>query len=458
MRTSGVLFAAISIALLIPTYTYGQSSDPRAAEEQPEPYHKHRDTRQGHDHFYPDRGSILRDAPQGSIVVNYAGLSYRFHEGVWLEPRGPAFMVVAPPIGLIVPTLPTFATVLAHGGEIYLYCNEVYYLPRPDLSGYEVINDPAETAAKAKSDAALAGPVSVKPTAATRAAAPPPATAASTAEDDGEPAVVTPAAIPVARAVGVGAAPGVVSSPGSASSPASVNSPAPVSLPASALSPASMTSPTSVSSPASALSPASAISPASVSPSATVPVGMAMRSVPVPSTPPAVSTSSATPSNVALTSPPTGPATGPTTGPPASITVAAATPPGPASVTAAPISTPTAPPSVAPSTPPPAVPSATTPIAVPVAATAPVTLPTTSSSSATPDPPKGIRATLYPKNGQGADQLAHDRYDCYRFAVAQTGFDPVRSGGGASATASQQQYDYDRAQSACFEARGYTVR
>jgi hypothetical protein len=87
-----------------------------------------------------------------------------------------------------------------------------------------------------------------------------------------------------------------------------------------------------------------------------------------------------------------------------------------------------------------------------------VTLPTTSSSTATPDPPKGIRATLYPKNGQSADQLAHDRYDCYRFAVAQTGFDPVRSGGATSPTASQQQYDYDRAQSACFEARGYTVR
>jgi hypothetical protein len=416
MRTSGVLFAAISIALLIPTYSHGQGSDPRVTEEQPEPYHKHHDTRQGHDHFYPDRGSILRDAPQGAIVVTYAGLSYRFHDGVWLEPRGPAFMVVAPPIGLIVPTLPTFATLLAHAGEIYLYCNEVYYLPRPDLNGYEVINDPAEMTAKAKSDAAVAAPVAAKPTLAARAAAPPPASAATTAEDDnGEPAVVTPVAMPVARAVGVGAASGAVSSvssAGSASLPASLNS------------------------------------------SAVVPASAAVRSVPIPTTPgttPAVSISSATPSNVVVASPPA-----PATGPPASITVATATPPGPASVPAAQISTPTAPPSAAPPTPP-AVPSATTPIAVPVAATAPVTPTTTSSSTTTPDPPKGIRATLHPKNGQGADQLAHDRYDCYRFAVAQTGFDPVRSGGSTSATASQQQYDYDRAQSACFEARGYTV-
>ena len=274
MRTSGVLFAAISITLLIPTYTHGQSSDPRAAEEQPEPYHKHHDTRQGHDHFYPDRGSILRDAPQGAIVVTYAGLSYRFHDGVWLEPRGPAFMVVAPPIGLIVPTLPTFATVLAHGGEIYLYCNDVYYQPRPDLNGYEVINDPAETAAKAKSDAALAA--SGKPTPAPRAAAPP-ARAATTAEDDnGEPAVVTPAAIPVARAVG--AAPSVVSSGGSASLPAS----AITSATRSVGSPVSVSSPAPVSLADFRESSHLAVSPAaSVSSSATVPVGMAMRSAPV---------------------------------------------------------------------------------------------------------------------------------------------------------------------------------
>lgn len=452
MRTSGVLFVAISVALLFPTYTHGQSSDPRAAEEQPEPYHKHRDTRLGHDHFYPDRGSILRDAPQGAIVVTYAGLSYRFHDGVWLEPRGPAFMVVAPPIGLIVPTLPTFATVLAHGGAIYLYCNEVYYLPRPDLNGYEVINDPAETAGKTKSDAAVAVPVAGKLAAAPRAATPPPAT---TAEDDnGEPAVVTPAVIPVARAVG--AAPSVVSSAGLS---ASVGPPAPVSSPASVNSPASMSSPASVGSPAPVSLPMSVSSPASVNTSAAVPVNAAMRSVPVPSTPsttPAVAISSATPSNVAPTSPAAAPATAPTAGPPASIQLAAATPPGPASVPTAPIPTPPpAPPSVVPSTP--AVAGTTTPIAVPVSATAPVTLPTTSSSTATADPPKGIRAALYPKNGQSADQLAHDRYDCYRFAVAQTGFDPVRSGAVASPTASQQQYDYDRAQSACFEARGYTV-
>ena len=60
MRASGVLFTAIAIVLVIPTYAFGQGSDPRPPEEHPEPYHKHHDTRQGHDHYYPDRGSIVR--------------------------------------------------------------------------------------------------------------------------------------------------------------------------------------------------------------------------------------------------------------------------------------------------------------------------------------------------------------------------------------------------------------
>ncbi len=158
MRTMGVLVAATVAAILVTTHTYGQSADPRsAADEQYEPYHKHHDSHLGHDHFYPDRGSIVREVPQGAAVLNYAGLSYRFHDGVWYEPRGPAFMVVAPPIGLVVPTLPSFSTVWAHAGEVYLYCNDVYYQPRPDLGGYEIVNDPtSEPTPKAKVVAAAA--------------------------------------------------------------------------------------------------------------------------------------------------------------------------------------------------------------------------------------------------------------------------------------------------------------
>jgi len=85
----GFLFATLFVAGVNPAYVYAQGS-----EEQTEPYRKHRDTRHGHDHVYPDRGAIVRDLPRGAFVVNYAGLSYRFYDGVWFEPRGPAFMTL----------------------------------------------------------------------------------------------------------------------------------------------------------------------------------------------------------------------------------------------------------------------------------------------------------------------------------------------------------------------------
>jgi hypothetical protein len=157
MQLSGPLLAAVLVTCLNPTYSPAQSSGQHRSEQQPEPYHKHHDTRHGHDHLYPDRGAIVRDLPQGTIGINYADVSYRYYDGIWLETRGPVFTVVAPPIGIVVPTLPTFSTVLAQGGETYLYANETYYRPRPDLGGYEVVNEPAERQPQTGPDAAVAG-------------------------------------------------------------------------------------------------------------------------------------------------------------------------------------------------------------------------------------------------------------------------------------------------------------
>ena len=37
---------------------------------------------------------------------------------------------------------------------------------------------------------------------------------------------------------------------------------------------------------------------------------------------------------------------------------------------------------------------------------------------------------VYPKNGQNAEQQSKDRYECYRWAADQSGFDPTKAGGG----------------------------
>jgi hypothetical protein len=87
------------------------------------------------------------------------------------------------------------------------------------------------------------------------------------------------------------------------------------------------------------------------------------------------------------------------------------------------------------------------------------------------DPPTGIEAQgttrqpamdnifVYPRNGQSTEQQAQDRYECYRSAATQTGFDPTKPDGGVSADeASGKHSDYVRAESACLDARGYSVK
>jgi hypothetical protein len=62
----------------------------------------------------------------------------------------------------------------------------------------------------------------------------------------------------------------------------------------------------------------------------------------------------------------------------------------------------------------------------------------------------------YPMAGQSAEQQQTDRYDCYRWAVSQTGFDPTQAGGGvAPGAAMQARSAYQRAELACLQARGY---
>jgi hypothetical protein len=276
MRLSGFLVGSFLVACFNPTYCYAQSGEEHQSGEPPEAYHKHNDTRHGHAHAYPDRGAIVRDLPRGTIGINYADVSYRYHDGIWLEPHGQAFRVVAPPIGIVVPALPTFSTILAQGGETYLYANDTYYRPRPDLGGYEVVNEPG-----GGSGSAATAPISAQPAAV--------------------PALAQTAAVP---------------------------------LPASAET---------------------------------------------------TSSTAAAPAAVAL---------------------------------------PTGPPSASPS-----------------------------------GPPSGLKVFLYPKNGQTPDQQARDREECYRYAVAQSGFDPTRSPGAASAAPSDgPQSDYKRAQNACLEALGYASR
>jgi hypothetical protein len=80
-------------------------------------------------------------------------------------------------------------------------------------------------------------------------------------------------------------------------------------------------------------------------------------------------------------------------------------------------------------------------------------------SGGTTEAPASDQVFIYPKNGQSADQQQRDRYECHQFAVSQTGFDPTNPGGGVTADAADsKRSDYMRAQTACLEGRGYSVK
>jgi hypothetical protein len=320
MRLLGCLIAAVCVSFLQCPCAAAQTPGEHTSDAPSAPVHQHHDKHHGHDHVYPDRGAIYHELPRAAVAVHHAGLSYKFSDGVWFEPRGQAFIVVAPAIGAVVTELPAFVTQVENGGETYLYANDTFYRARPDLGGYEVVNDPDEV---------------MPPTAATTAAPVPPA------------AATTAAPVPPAAATTAAAPPPPT---------ASVN-PAPAAMTAATLS--------------------------------GVAAGAAVAT-------PAVAT--------ALPAPAAVPA---------------------AAVTSAPV---TAAPAVSAST----------------------------LSSATP---RGVKATALPKNGQSPDVQARDHYECYKFAVAHSGFDPMHVNGAAAATqVAEQQSEYERAQAACFEGRGYSMQ
>jgi hypothetical protein len=64
---------------------------------------------------------------------------------------------------------------------------------------------------------------------------------------------------------------------------------------------------------------------------------------------------------------------------------------------------------------------------------------------------------IYPKNGQSKDQQAADQFECHNWAKGQTGFDPTQPGGGQPGGSAMNRSNYDRAMSACLQARGYQV-
>ena len=113
---------------------------PSAPPPHPAPPGQWWDGGHGHGHYYPVTGWRVQHLPPHVHWVPWGGARYAYWGGVWYAPYGSSFVVVRPPIGLVVADLPEYRTVVTIGGISYLYANGVYY--REGGGGYEVVPSP----------------------------------------------------------------------------------------------------------------------------------------------------------------------------------------------------------------------------------------------------------------------------------------------------------------------------
>jgi len=102
------------------------------------------DNRHHHNRYYPRPGSGIKVLPRGYRVVPWHGTRYYFTSGSWYISAGGGFVVTTPPVGLLIPFLPSFYTTIWVGSVPYYYAGGVYYAWEPGQQAYRVIDSPPE--------------------------------------------------------------------------------------------------------------------------------------------------------------------------------------------------------------------------------------------------------------------------------------------------------------------------
>src|SRR6266850_127520 len=138
-RLAAVFLAA---ALLCMSIAHAQERRERREHERERFHTSHWvfDDRFHHNHYYTAVGYAVEVLPAGDVVVNFRSGRLWFHSGVWFQQAGPRFVVVRPPVGIVVPVLPPAYSTVYVAGMPYYYANDVYYIQQP--GGYAVAEPP----------------------------------------------------------------------------------------------------------------------------------------------------------------------------------------------------------------------------------------------------------------------------------------------------------------------------
>lgn len=88
----------------------------------------------------PRLRSTVRVVPRGARVIRHNRINYQFHNGVFYRPAGRSFVVVRPPVGIRVTTLPASRTRVVVGRRNYFYYYGNYYVAVQ--GGYKTVQAP----------------------------------------------------------------------------------------------------------------------------------------------------------------------------------------------------------------------------------------------------------------------------------------------------------------------------
>lgn len=148
-----------AIAVTVPALVAALATPTGALADPPDRGHggpRGRDFRDGgpfddglrRDHGYTARGQIVHALPRHYDVAVHNGVRFYFGGGLWYSHDRPGrYVVVAPPLGIVVPLLPPFYTTVRFGPTPYYFANNTYYLQVPQ--GYAVVAPPATIASAA---------------------------------------------------------------------------------------------------------------------------------------------------------------------------------------------------------------------------------------------------------------------------------------------------------------------
>ena len=93
---------------------------------------------------YPYRTSvsIIARLPFGAVSVAFGNRYYHYYNGLYYRPYDRGYVIVEPPIGIIVPGLPGGCTEVIIGSNPYYRYGNVFYAPYGDR--YKVVEEPKE--------------------------------------------------------------------------------------------------------------------------------------------------------------------------------------------------------------------------------------------------------------------------------------------------------------------------